>query len=248
MARFQEAMLQEFRSGIHVLQSQDNQIVQEASDLFGGMQSELGALSKRISDNTLKLLAFKSSIQSTQKGLSLLSKRVDEVTKTTAAITLSLKQVPMKVELQQHASPMEDHKKQMVEVNTGLTTAMEECKFSQSSPYNFRRTSIVAGPSGIQRRPAFDRSPTELSLRDTGSEYSWHAQLRGGAGSNAGADGGADDGAAGGAGGEAAGGACEEAAGGRGGEAAGGAGGGDPPPPPDPPSGDEGNGAMRPSR
>ena len=37
MAMFQEAMLQELRSGIHVVQSQDNQIVQEATDLFGGM-------------------------------------------------------------------------------------------------------------------------------------------------------------------------------------------------------------------
>jgi len=40
MARFQEAMLQELRQGIHVLQSQDDQIVQVATGLFGGMQSE----------------------------------------------------------------------------------------------------------------------------------------------------------------------------------------------------------------
>jgi len=223
MARFQEAMLQELRSGIHVLQSEDNQIVQEATDL---MRKELEAQSKRISDNTLQLLAVKTSTQSVQKGLSLLSKRVDEVVRTTAAITTSLKQVPTKLELQRHASAMEDPKKQMTEVNTGLTTAMEECKFSQSSPYNFRRPSMVAGPSGTQGLPAFDRSPTESSLRDTGSEFSWHAQLRGGAGSNAGADG-----EAGGAGGR-----------------AGGSGGGDPPPPPDPPSGEEGNGGRRPSR
>jgi len=245
-------MLQELCSGIHVLQSQDNQIVQEASDMFGGMRSELGALSKRISDNALQLLAFKSSIQSAQKGLSLLSKRVDEVTKTTAAITLSLKQVPTKLEVQRHASAMEDHKKQMTEVNTGLTTAMEECTFSQSSPYNGRRPSIVAGPSGTQRLPAFDRSPTESSLRDTGSKYSWHAQLRGAAGSNAGADGGADCGAAGGADSGAAGGATGGADGGAAagvdGDGPAGTGEGDPPPPPDPPSGEEGNGGRRPSR
>jgi len=191
MARFQEAMLQELLSGIQVLQSQDNQIVQEATDLFGGMQREMEAQSKRISDNTLQLLAVRPSTQSVQKGLSLLSKRVDEVVRTTAAITTSLKQIPTKLELQRHANAMEDHKKQLIEVNTGLTTTMEECKFSQSSPYNFRRTSIVAGPSGIQRQPAFDRSPAESSLRDTGSEYSWHAQLRGGAGYNEGVDDGA---------------------------------------------------------
>jgi len=130
MARFQEAMLQELRSGIHVLQSQD-QIIQEATDLFGGMQKELEAQSKRISDNTLQLLAVETSTQTVQKGLSLLTKRVDEVVRTTAAITTSLKQIPTKIEFQRHASAMEEHKNQMNEVTTGLTTALEECKFSQ---------------------------------------------------------------------------------------------------------------------
>jgi len=139
---------------------------------------------------------------------------------------------------------------------------MEECKFSQSSPYNFRSISLAAGPSGTQyvhpqRLPAFDKSPSESSVRDTGSEYSWHARLRGGAGSNAGgadggtaggADGGgaggADGGAAGGAEGGATGGAGDGAGGGAGNGANGGAGGGDPPPE-DPTSNGEG---RRPSR
>ena len=246
MARFQEAMLQELRSGIHVLQSQDNQIVQEATDLFGGMRNEIEAQSKMRTGNTLQLLAVRGSTQAVQKGLSLLTKRVDELAKVTAAITTSLKQIPTKLELRQHASAMEEHKVQMTEVNTGLTTAMEECKFSQSTPYNFRRPSMAPGPSGVRQQPTYERSPTESSLRDTGSEYSWHAQLRGGAGSNAG---GAEDGAAGGTvGNEAAGGAegGRAAGGAEGGGAAGGAGGGDPPP--DPPSGEEGNGGRRPSR
>jgi len=212
------------------------------------------------------LLAVKNSTPGALKGLATLTKRVDEVVKTTAAITTSLKQVHMKLELQRHTSAMEEHKIQMAEVNTGLTTAMDKCNFAQSSPYNFRKASVTAGPSGtqlvhVQRQPAFDRSPTESSLRDMGSEYSWHAQLRGGAGSNAGgldggADGGptggADGGAAGGADGRAAGGADGGAAGGANGGAAGGAnngaGGGDPPPPPDPPSDWEVNGGRCPSR
>jgi len=167
------------------------------------------------------------------------------VVETTAAITTSLKQLPTKLELQRHAILMEEHKNQMAEVNTGLTTAMEECKFSQSTPFDFRRFGTVAGPSGTQRQAQFDKSPIESSLRDTGSEYSWHAQLRGGAGSNAG---GAEDGAAGEADSGAAGGADGGAAGGADGGAAGGAGGGDPPPPPDPPSGEDGNGGMHLSR
>ena len=74
MARSQEAMLHQLRSGIHVLQSQDNQIVQEATGLFGGLTAELEAQSKRIPDNTLQGLTQKCSIQTVQKGLSLLSK------------------------------------------------------------------------------------------------------------------------------------------------------------------------------
>jgi len=62
MAKFQQAMLQELRSGIHVLQSQHNQIVQEATDLFSGMRQELEAQSKKISDNTLQLLVVLETV------------------------------------------------------------------------------------------------------------------------------------------------------------------------------------------
>jgi hypothetical protein len=86
----------------------------------------------------------------------------------------------------------------MAEVNTGLTTAMDQYKFSDSTPVGGRQS--FAGPSGTQPfmntgRAAAFASPSESSLRDTGSEYSWNRGLRGGAGSN----GAADDGAAGGA-------------------------------------------------
>jgi len=52
VARFQDAMLQELRAGVQVLQTQDNQIVQEATELFGRMRSELEDQSKRITGNT----------------------------------------------------------------------------------------------------------------------------------------------------------------------------------------------------
>jgi hypothetical protein len=67
---------------------------------------------------------------------------------------------------------------------------------------------------------------------DTGSEYSWHAKIRGGAGND-----------------EPAGGAGDGAARGAGDGAAGGAGGGGPLPPPDPPPSDHtGAGGRRMSR
>jgi hypothetical protein len=88
------------------------------------------------------------------------------------------------------------------------------------------------------------QSPSVSSPRDTRSEYSWHARLRGGAESN-GAAGGADGGAARGADGGAAEGADNGAAGGADDGAAGGAGGGKPPPSPDPPPSDHGGAGGR---
>jgi len=110
MAKFQDAMLQERRSGIHVLQSQDDQIVSEATDLFNGMRQELEAMSKRISDNSLQLSAANVSTQAAQKGISILSRWVDEANKAITASTTSLKQIPSKRELQLHANAMEEHK------------------------------------------------------------------------------------------------------------------------------------------
>jgi len=62
----------------------------------------------------------------------------------------SLKQIPSKRDLQLHASAMVEHKQQMTEMNMGLTTAMEEYKFSQRSLYDFSRTSVAAGHSEMQ--------------------------------------------------------------------------------------------------
>jgi hypothetical protein len=158
-----------------------------------------------------------------------------------AAITKSMKYIPTKQELRQHKITMEESLNTMAEVNTGLTTAMDQYKFSDSTPLGGHRT--VAGPSGTQPymnpdRAALCYSPSVSSLRDTGSDYSWNVGLRGGAGCD-GAAGGADAGAAGAAGG-AAGGADGGAAGVARGADGGAAGGGGPPPPPDPPPSNHG--------
>jgi len=52
-----QAVLNELRSGIHILQSQDNQIVEEATSLLQGMKSEMEAMNKRITSNSIQLLA-----------------------------------------------------------------------------------------------------------------------------------------------------------------------------------------------
>jgi hypothetical protein len=125
LAHLQGAVLQDFRSGIHILQSQDNWIVAEATDLFNGMRQELESLSKQISDNTLQIVTTKVSTQAELKAVSILLKRIDEVNKAMAAITTSLNSIPFKRELQLHAHIMEEQMQQVAEINTGLTTAME---------------------------------------------------------------------------------------------------------------------------
>jgi hypothetical protein len=67
MMQFQQAMLEELQSGIHVLQEQDNQIAEEATDLFAGIRMELEAQSKKITDNGLQIFAQKVSIEAVQK-------------------------------------------------------------------------------------------------------------------------------------------------------------------------------------
>jgi len=49
--QLQHAMLQEIRSGIHIVQWQDNHIVGEATDLVNEIRQEVVALSKGTSNN-----------------------------------------------------------------------------------------------------------------------------------------------------------------------------------------------------
>jgi len=78
----QQAMLKELRFGIHILQTQDNQIVNEASQMFQGMKNEMDAISKRITANSIQLLANQNkqkNIQDEIRGLTLAIESVNKV-------------------------------------------------------------------------------------------------------------------------------------------------------------------------
>jgi len=100
--------------------------VSEATDLFTGMYHELDALDKRMSDNSLATFAVKVMTQTVQKGISVLTKRNDAVHKAMAAITTSLDNIPVKRELWLHVQTIEEQMVQVAEVNTGLTSPMEQ--------------------------------------------------------------------------------------------------------------------------
>lgn len=57
----------------------------------------------------------------------------------------SLEEVPSKKDVREHVSAMDEQMVQIQEVNTGITTAMEGYKFSESSHYNFRQHIPQAG-------------------------------------------------------------------------------------------------------
>jgi len=131
MMQLQQAVLQELLSAIHILQSQDNEIIREATDLVARMRQDLQEQSKRISHNTLHILAVRNSNQVVQKGISVLLQRIDEVIKSMAAITMLLQNIPSKSELRLHAQTMDDQIAQVAAVNTGLTIAMEAYTFTK---------------------------------------------------------------------------------------------------------------------
>jgi len=240
-----QVVLKESQFGIHILQSQDNQIVEEATDLFEGMKSEMEAMSKRITSHTTQLLPHQNTNRKIQDGMTELTNKIDSVNKILASITKSLKEVPNKKELRDHAVLMEEQTMRVQEVNTELTMAMEEYKVSKSSCLNFRQSVpevprvtpfVQAGPSGVlpERRGYFARESSVSSLRDTDSASTWLGRMRDGAGSEAARDARGAAGNADGPAGEAARNA-DGAAGGGNGNA------GDPPPPGSDPPSEHGN-------
>jgi len=200
-----QAILHEVRLGIGILQYSDNQIVKDALSMISGINAELQASSKTITENTIQILAVKGKMNSTQMGMKYLASKVDSVNKILSSITKSLAEIPSKKELNNHPSSTADQVAQIQEVNTGLTTAMEGYKFSESSRFDFRGNTVPlgqAGPSGFlhpQRQGNVNRNESEYSLTDTHSASTWLGTIRGGDGSDHNSQDGAASGAAGGA-------------------------------------------------
>jgi predicted nucleic acid-binding Zn-ribbon protein len=133
----QEAVLRELRSGVNILQGQDAQIVQEANEIFITHKHEIEAMSKRITDNATKILVVKETNIGVQRSLKDMNSKIQKVNEVLDSIKSSLKEVPSRRELREHATAMDEQLVQMQEVNMGLTTAMEGYKFSESPQYNF---------------------------------------------------------------------------------------------------------------
>jgi len=123
-----QAALQELRTGISVLQSQNNQIVEEAIIMFQGYQSEMESIRKRILNNTLSALALEWMNARIYNGLKILNSRFGNIYQILASVTKSLKEVPSCREHRQQTSICENQVSQIYQINTGTTTTLEVYK------------------------------------------------------------------------------------------------------------------------
>jgi predicted nucleic acid-binding Zn-ribbon protein len=177
--QMQEAVLQEIRSRVNILQAQDDQIVEEANSIFEDHKNELEAIPKRVTNCDSQILNTKGTKIGIQRSLKDMNSKIIKVTETLESIRNSLKEVPSKRELREHAAATEDQLAQSRELNTDLTTAMEGYKFSESTPYDFRGPGLQAGPSTTvhpERQHYFGSDASSLS--DTESQGIPKAQGR----------------------------------------------------------------------
>jgi len=136
------------------------------------------AMSKRITNNASQILAVKGTNIGIQRSLKDMNSKIQKVNEVLNSIKSSLKEVPSKRELREHAATMDKQIDQVKEVITGLTMAMEGYKFSESSRFGFHPQSAQAGPSTTvhpqsQRYFGSDAS----SLRDTESASTWLGRI-----------------------------------------------------------------------
>jgi len=106
----------------------------------------LEALSKRITNCDGQILTVKGTNIGIQLSLKDMNSKSVKVNEVLDAIKNSLKGIPPKRELREHAAVMEDQLAKSRELNTGLTTGMEGYMLSDSPSYNFGRQ-LQAGPS-----------------------------------------------------------------------------------------------------
>jgi hypothetical protein len=104
----QEAVRQEIRSGVNILQAQDNQIVQEAYSIFKAQKNKLKAMSKRITNCDSQVLSIKATNIGVQRSLKDMNIKIVKVNKGLDSIKNSLKGIPSKRELTEHVAIMVD--------------------------------------------------------------------------------------------------------------------------------------------
>jgi len=184
----QQTILDEIRGGINILNGQDNDIVREAKEAFDGITLQIQDMVKQQTSHASTLMNHKRSLvkliddfkawKDSQQSMENKIERIDNI----------IKNLPTKEDLEGHTKAMDVTLDKIQEISTGLTTHMENYKFSESTSH--RPRSVQPGPSGTQagltRFVEEEYESSSVETREDAERY--YRNLRGGEGSEENAD------------------------------------------------------------
>ena len=141
----QQAISEEIRAGISVVQTQDNVIVQEASSIFQGIHQQIANIIKKQVENGSTLLNHKKAVVTIQEENNNLSGRKNDIRDAIEGLQNFLETLPSKSDVLKRTNATEQALSTIQELSTGLKTDMEHYKVSGSTSHKHR--SIQAGQS-----------------------------------------------------------------------------------------------------
>jgi hypothetical protein len=118
------------------LQGQDNQIVQAADTIFQAHRMEIEAIRNSVTNCEAQILSIKRVHIGIETSLKDVKLKIIGVMEVMDSIKYSLNGIPSKRKLREHMAVMDDQLAQTRELHTGLTTAMEGLKLSESASFN----------------------------------------------------------------------------------------------------------------
>jgi len=146
----QQAVINEVRQGMAILQKQDNIIVEEAAGIFARIHQQIGDSLKKQTENGSTLLNHRRSIMRIQEEMKTMGITIESMLGRIGGLETYTKELPSKQDLKDHTRAMDKTLAKIQDVSTGLTIHMEEYKLSESTTH--RPTSIAAaGPSHTHR-------------------------------------------------------------------------------------------------
>jgi len=142
----QQAVINEMRQGITILQKQDNIIIKEAADIFSGIHSQIGDSLKKQTENGSTLLNHRRSIMRLQEETKTMKITIESMLGRIGGLETFTKDMPTKADLSNHVKAMDETLAKIQEVSTGLTVHLDEYKLSESTTHK-PRSILAAGPS-----------------------------------------------------------------------------------------------------
>ena len=124
----QQAILEELRNGINILQGQDNEIVKETTEAFDGISLEIQDMVKKLTMNHNTLLNHKAEIVKQRDDFKIWKSAQQSLENRVEAIDKFVRTLPTKQDLVEHSKAMDLAIQKIQEVSTGLTTHMDQYK------------------------------------------------------------------------------------------------------------------------